>query len=774
MKNCMIFLVIFMITGLFNAHSQRVVSPEIFHPDDRNQSPYFRVQSDDPETDRLPLKKTSANVNIAGVIADVTINQVYQNTGKNTLEAIYVFPASTRSAVYSMKMKIGEREIIAVIQERDKARQNYEAAKANGQTASLLEQERPNVFSMNVANILPGDIIEVEMKYTELLIPESAIYKFVFPAVVGPRYAGDSDRTNPQDDNWVSNPYLKEGKSPNYSFDIEVNISAGLPIRSLSSLSHNVTITYQGKNKARIGLKNFEIFQGGKDFILDYRLSGDRIESGLILYEGEMENFFLAMVQPPRRVLREEIPPREFIFIVDVSGSMHGFPLDVSKQLMKNLLNDLRPVDKFNVLLFAGCSNLFSKESVTAKKENIANAISFINRQSGGGGTELLSALKRAMTLLQTEGYSRSFVIATDGYIRVEKETFEFIDRNLGKANFFTFGIGSSVNRYLIEGMAHVGRGKPFVVINEKEAEKKAANFRKYVSTPVLTNIAVHFRGFNAYDIEPVNVPDLLAERPIVLFGKWKGSRTGSIEITGTSGGKKYSKTLKVSPVSTSNKNLAIKYLWAREKIRFLDDYQQVSGSDNDIKEKVTALGLKYNLLTKYTSFIALDSEIRNENGQLTTIKQPLPLPDGVSNYAIGGIVKKSAMFLRSSSGIKGYNPAIQFSGEAMEVEDEMVFSPDNDVLPEFTGGADGLKAFIKKNLTISESLKKAGLKGVVFVQFIVDKYGNVKEIKVIKGLHPDADHEAIRLIKLTNRKWKSGTRNGKTVEMRMIIPVKF
>jgi len=763
-----------MITGLLNAYSQRIVSPGILNPEERNQSPYFWVQSEDTETDRLPLKKTSANVNIAGVIADVTINQVYQNTGENTLEAIYVFPASTRSAVYSMKMKIGEREIIAVIQESEKARQNYEAAKANGQTASLLEQERPNVFKMNVANILPGDVIEVEMKYTELLIPESAVYEFVFPTVVGPRYAGDSDRTNPQEDNWVSNPYLKEGKSPNYSFDIEVNISAGLAIQFLSSLSHDVTITYQGKNKAWIELKNPETFQGDKDFILDYRLSGDRIESGLILHKGETENFFLAMIQPPKRVLREEIPPREFIFIVDVSGSMHGFPLDVSKQLMKNLLNDLRPNDRFNVLLFAGCSNLFSEESVPAKEENIVNAIHFINKQSGGGGTELLSALKRAMTLPQTEDYSRSFVIATDGYIRVEKETFEFMDRNIGEANFFTFGIGSSVNRYLIEGMAHVGRGKPFVVINEKEAKKKAAGFRKYISTPVLTNIEVSFNGFKAYDIEPLNVPDLLAERPVVLFGKWKGSQMGSIEVKGTSGGKKYNEILKVSSVIPSNENSAIKYLWAREKIRFLDDYQQVSSLDKEIKEKVTALGLKYNLLTKYTSFIALDSEIRNENGQITTIKQPLPLPDGVSNYAVGGIGQKSLMFSRGSSKTKRYNQAIKISGEAMEVEDEMFYAPSVEVKPEYKGGVNELNAFFKMNLVFPESLKKAGIKGVVFVQFIVDKYGNVKEIKVIKGLHPDADREAVRLIKLTNGKWKPGTRNGNAEEMQMIIPVRF
>lgn len=248
----------------------------------------------------------------------------------------------------------------------------------------------------------------------------------------------------------------------------------------------------------------------------------------------------------------------------------------------------------------------------------------------------------------------------------------------------------------------------------------------------------------------------------------------GSIEVKGTSGGKKYNETLKVSSVIPSNENSAIKYLWAREKIRLLDDYQQVSGSDENIKEMVTTLGLKYNLLTKYTSFIALDSEIRNENGQITTIKQPLPLPDGVTNYAIGGVAKKSVMFSRGSSKPKGYNQAIKVSGEAMEIEDDMVYSPVVEVKPEYKGGVKELKVFLKKNLIIPESLKKAGIKGVVFVQFIVDKYGNVKEIRVIKGLHPDADHEAIRLIKLTNGKWNRGTRNGNAAEMQMIIPVKF
>ncbi|MCD6598782.1 MAG: VWA domain-containing protein, partial [Bacteroidales bacterium] len=598
--------------------------PNNLSDSDRSLSPYFFVKSDDPETDQLALKKTKVKVNIAGVIAEVIINQIYENTGKNTLEAIYIFPASTRAAVFEMKMKIGEREIVAVIQERDKARQMYEQAKINGQTAALLEQERPNVFSMNVANILPGDVIEVELKYTEMLIPESGIYEFVFPTVVGPRYSSPNDGKG---ENWVVNPYLKEGVYPNYSFDIQVNLDAGMPVQSIFSPSHELMISYKGRDKASIRLKDTESFKGNKDFILDYRLNGDKITTGLLLFEGEQENFFISMIQPPKRVFPEEIPSREYIFIVDISGSMHGFPLDISKKLIKTLLESLRSGDRFNILLFAGGSEVFSPEPLAVGPENIKRAIAFINKQNGGGGTELLSAIKRAMAIPSSEGVSRSFVIATDGYVRVEKETFGYIRKHLGDANFFSFGIGSSVNRYIIEGIAHVGCGIPFIVTNENEAAKKAAKFRKYISSPVLTDVKINFDGFDAYDIEPLNVPDVFSERPVFIFGKWKGPAKGAIRLSGIAGREKFSNTIKISSAEPSSDNIAIKYLWARERIRLLDDFASVSHGDEDLKAEIVSIGLKYNLLTRYTSFLALDSEIRNLSGNSISVKQPLPLP---------------------------------------------------------------------------------------------------------------------------------------------------
>ncbi len=731
---------------------------------DKTLSPYFFVQSDDPETDRLPLKSTSANVTIAGVIADVTIVQVYKNTGNNTLEAIYVFPASARAAVYGMKMTIGEREIIAIVQEKDQARKNYEMAKANGQTVSLLEQERPNVFTMNVANILPGDVIKVELSYTELLIPDAGTYEFVYPTVVGPRYQSGGE--NNTIENWVANPFLKEGERPQYTFDINIRLSTGIPIQSLQCRSHEVLIDFKNKTKAEIELKSTDASKGNKDFILQYRLAGNKIESGILLYEGEEENFFLAMIQPPKRVLQELIPPREYIFIVDVSGSMHGFPLDVSKQLMRNLISNLKPTDRFNVLLFAGGSSIFSERSVAAKGENISRAIAFVDKQAGGGGTELLPALKKAMALPGTEGFSRSFVIATDGYVSVEKQTFDFIDQNLGNANFFTFGIGSSVNRYLIEGMAHIGRGEPFIVTGENEAGAIAAKFRKYISSPVLTNIEIRFNGFDAYEVEPSSVPDVLAERPVILFGKWKGKTSGTIEVNGESGHGIFRKVIKIADADKDRDNSALKYLWVREKIRLLDDYSQVSYGDVKLKKQITDLGMKYNLLTQFTSFIALDSEIRNLSGNYTTVKQPLPLPEGVSNYAVGA---PSASGIRMKHAVKGRWSRTEAQAEELDMVDfEIQAKPVTIDLPEFTGHDEGLQAFFKLHM------KMFNARGHVFLSFVVDADGTIKEIKILNGLDTEANKEAIRLIKLTNGMWKVGREDGKNTAMEMMVAVKF
>lgn len=642
------------IVAVLAVFSATQVFSQQMESEDRTLSPYFFVNSEDPATDRLPLKSTLASVNISGVIADVLVTQVYKNDGKKPLEAIYIFPASTRAAVYGMKMTIGKRVIEAKIKKRDEARREYEQARDAGKSASLLEQQRPNVFQMNVANIMPGDEIKVELKYTELLVPTNRVYEFVYPTVVGPRYSNQKAASASPAEHWVENPYLHQGELSATAFDINVAINAGMPIKDLACTSHKVNAAFSTPSVAKVSLDKADKHSGNHDYILHYRLDGDKIQTGLLLSAGEKENFFVLMMQPPKRVTKANIPGREYIFIVDVSGSMYGFPLEISKKLLKNLIGNLRPTDKFNVLLFSGGSSLMAEESLPATQENIQKALYMIERQQGGGGTELLPALKRALSLKKPEDFARTIVIATDGYVTVEEEVFDLIRNNLGNTNMFAFGIGTSVNRHIIEGMAYVGMGEPFIIVKPDEASAKAENFRKLIQSPVLTQVKVAFDGFKAYDVEPISIPDVLAERPVLVFGKWRGNLKGTIKLSGISGEGKYVETINVENFKPSKDNAALKYLWARHRITILSDYNKLRNDDKRIRE-VTDLGLTYNLLTAYTSFVAVDSEVRNVDGKVTTVKQPLPLPQGVSDYAVGGYgTYAAAPAMQKSMGMVG------------------------------------------------------------------------------------------------------------------------
>lgn len=602
----------------------------------KSLSPYFQVKSNNPETDALPLKNTNVDVRISGVIADVTVEQVYKNEGKNALEAIYTFPASTNAAVYAMEMRIGDRIIKAKIEEKKKARKDYEKAKKEGKRVSLLEQKRPNVFTMNVANIMPDDEISVTLKYTEYLIPEDGKYQLVYPTVVGPRYSNET-QTDDNKDNFVKTPFQKEGEESCYDFDINVKVAAGVPIQDINSPSHDIRINFPKTDIANAYLDATDTKSGNRDFVLDYKLAGDDINSGIMLYEHEDENFFLMMVQPPKRIVEKNIPPREYIFINDVSGSMNGYPMDVSKKIMRNLISNLRPEDRFNVLVFAGTSGWMNDKSVPATKDYIDKAVAFIDTQRGSGGTEIIHALNKALDFpREYESLSRSFVIVTDGYVTVEKDVFDLIRNNNNQANTFIFGIGGSVNRYLIEGIARAGMSEPIIVLDDSETNSKAEKFREYISQPVLTQIKVNYpKDFEVYDVQPLTVPDVFANRPIIVYGKYKGTPSGKIQLKGYAGRKRWKAEIDVSKALSNKNNEALRYLWARKQIQTLDDYGSLGYGENKNKEAVTELGLKYNLLTNYTSFIAIEEKIVNING-VETIKQTVPLPKNVSKAAVG------------------------------------------------------------------------------------------------------------------------------------------
>ncbi len=594
-------------------------------------SPYFFIEGDDSGVERLPLKKTHTDVKLNGYMAHVVVTQIYRNQGTAPINATYIFPGSTRAAVNGMTMTIGERRIVAKIKEKQEAKKTFEKAKKAGKSASLLSQKRPNVFSMQVANIMPGDEIKVELTYNEILSAEDGVYEFVYPAVVGPRYSGDASSSS-EETKWIQNPYFSEGASDPTGFELEISMHSPLPINSMTSPSHKIDARWDGKKSVAISLPDAGN-AGNRDFILRYRLQDEKILTGLTRFESNGENYFLLVSEPPSRVLPEQIPGRDYFFVIDISGSMHGFPLDTAKQLMENLLKNLKPSDHFNILFFAGGSAMLSHQPLPATSENISRAKAMLMKQRGGGGTELYPALQKVLSMRSEDDVSRNIVLITDGYISAEDRVFKLIDRNLHRNNLFAFGIGSSVNRYLIEGIAKVGHAEPFVVTDQNEAAQQARRFNDYISAPALTNIRLEADGVELYDMEPARIPDMLAQRPIMVLGKYRNaSESSSLTIKGVGGKGERQWKFDLHEATTGDTNLP--QLWARKR---LERIYVLPDEDKDVqREKIINLGLQYSLLTKHTSFVAVDETVRNQSKQAKNVKQPLPLPEGVSNLAVG------------------------------------------------------------------------------------------------------------------------------------------
>ncbi|HEX6720399.1 MAG TPA: VIT and VWA domain-containing protein, partial [Burkholderiaceae bacterium] len=536
---------------------------------------------------------------------------------------------------HAMNVRLGDRLISAQIREKQRARLEYDTAKREGKTTALLEQERPNVFAMNVANILPGDDVRVELKYTELIAPDAGRYRFVFPTVVGPRYR--SPNASPANGQLSTTAHLPEGAKSNTTFDLTVQLHAPLPVSEVASPTHKLETQGVGSERVMLALTD-EGMRDDRDFILEYRLSGERTATGLMLYRApqapDAENFFLALVEPPKQVAPVQINPRDYIFVVDISGSMHGHPLNTAKVLMRNLLSGLRPSDSFNVVLFSGSSRVLSEQSVPATQANIASAIKTIDRMGGGGSTEIVPALRRVAALPKPADVSRSVIVVTDGYVAVENEVFQLVRRNLDQFNLFAFGIGSSVNRHLIEGLARAGQGEAFVVTKPERAAEQAERLRRMIDAPVLTQLKARFTGLEVYDVEPAALPDVMAGRPVVIWGKWRGEPQGArLVLQGHGAGGTHTDVVDAPPPDADAQ--ALKHLWARQRIAQLGDDEALVGAHAQ-REPITALGLKYGLLTSYTSFIAVDQLVRATQPAVP-VDQPLPLPEGVSKHAVGG-----------------------------------------------------------------------------------------------------------------------------------------
>ena len=627
------------------------------------QSPYFQITSTESSLDSLPLKVSEAEVSISGSIAQVELRQTYANTGGLPIEAIYCFPGSTGTAMHGMEMKIGERVIVAKIKKRNQAKAEYEKAKAENKTAALLEQQRPNVFQINIANILPGEEIEVILRYSEHITATEGVYEFIMPTVVGPRYGNSAHNSNENSPEITVNPYLHKSKNIVTEFKFTMDLRTSLPLKQVLCSSHKTPIKYLGKKHASLKINSInQTTAMNRDIIVRYRLADSQVATGLLLHQadtnnGEGDHYFLLEIEPPARVTPEHIPPRDYLFVLDVSGSMSGFPLNTARTLFKDLTQQLRPSDSFNILLFAGNSQILSTHPLVTNKKNITKAIEFINSRGGpgSGGTELVKALDRAVKMPGSKDKSRSIVVVTDGYVNFEADAFDLIRKNRGASNVFCFGIGSSVNRHLVEGIANAGSGEAFIVTKPSEAALTAQRFREYIDSPVLTNVRITTKGFNATDIEHSSIPDVFANRPITITGKWQGLPEGQLILSGMMGnGKPYQQIINVAETAKTNMhNPALPSLWARERVRELGEYikfQRSEKSHQEVIQEITNIGLTHSLLTNYTSFIAVDETPKPITGDVTSVEQISPLPAGVSQHVVTNHSPKASPLVSAGS----------------------------------------------------------------------------------------------------------------------------
>ncbi|MCH8164700.1 MAG: VWA domain-containing protein, partial [Planctomycetes bacterium] len=832
-----------------------------------------------------PLKRTDVDVQVSGFFSRVTLTQTYHNPYEKKIEAVYTFPMSHRAAVDRMTMTIGDRVVVGEVKERQLARQIYEAARAQGYVASLLEQERPNIFTQSVANIEPQAEVVVEISYVEILQIKDGAYSFDFPMVVGPRYipgapttspsivpaelvmrhglillgpakltvgaAGEVDELGtlqtgklhallgaaqpikyPSDAWWGRGDQTGGAGQPGLWYRFEAayadaskefgelytdgtaqlngrwffidrktinEMGAGFaqdtnqvpdasritpePVRPTTRAGHDITVTItidtggpgllDIKSDLHQIVRSDEVMRDdglvrkvtlalakkeaipNRDFVLSWRQTADTIQEATFIHTSKQHGdysggFFTLILQPPDRVEDADVGPRELIFVMDTSGSMSGFPIEKSKEVITRAIDAMRPADTFNIITFAGRTAILWGNPRPATAKNRAEAKAFVESRQGGGGTEMMKAIEAALVQTVGEGPQplspwdvanlsadgrtvtmllscgdidvakldvatdeapaatvrlpnddslvvpglephvhirashmlvtgrwttwdgrrvlivddarhvdepaqakpmRIVLFLTDGYVGNDMGIINAVKENAHTTRVFSFGIGNSVNRYLLEGMAQAGRGEVEFVLLETDADKAVNRFTKRIETPVLTDIELQFSdGLQVTDLlpSPDAVPDLFDVKPLVIHGRYTTPGKGTLTIRGRTGAGPYTRTIDLDLPETQAEHDVIATVWARAKIEAIMNQDLRAAQQNafpaDLQQQIIALGEQFQIMTQYTSFVAVEKSRMTIGGKPVLVAVPIEMPAGVSYEGIfGGVVDREA-----------------------------------------------------------------------------------------------------------------------------------
>jgi Ca-activated chloride channel family protein len=586
----------------------------------------------------VPLKHTDVKASIVGYLASVDVQQQYQNPYSEKIEAVYVFPLPENAAVNEFVMTVGSRRIRGIIRERQEAEQIYQQARAQGYVASLLTQERPNVFTPSVANIEPGKEIDIDIQYFSTLKYADGAYEFVFPMVVGPRFnppgysngiAPVSRQTPPgMSSQKTAVPYLAPDERSGHDISLAVELNAGVPLDHVDCRNHNVTMDQATPGKTVITLNEANSIPN-RDFVLRFQLAGKGVKQALIAQQTEHGGYFTLMLFPPAMLSDLPRQPLEFVFTIDVSGSQSGAPLAQEKAATRFALTHMNAGDTFQVIRFGNTAKRFFPTPQPATPANVQAALQWVDGFDAVEGTMLIDGVHAALLFPPDPTRARHVVFLTDGFIGNDTEAIAEVHKCLGPAHLFSFGVGSSTNRYLLEGMARMGRGAAAYLGLNDDASVVMAQYFDRVSHPALRDITLDWTGANVHDVYPAQVPDLYVGRPVIITGRYEGALPKTVSFQALVGGQIQRFEVPVQQADAKVDGRALPAVWARMKITDLADHAALQGGI-DLPSQIRQLALEYNLMSAYTAFVAVDSLTRTAGDHGVSVNVPVAVPAGV------------------------------------------------------------------------------------------------------------------------------------------------
>lgn len=593
-----------------------------------------------------PRLGIDVDLTVSGPTVRARVTQMFRNPTQDWVEAVYVYPLPPEGAVDTLKMVVGERIILGEIKERGEARVLYEQARQTGRKAALTEQERPNIFTNSVANIGPGETVLVQIEYQHPVRQTGDEFSLRVPMVVAPRYTPapviqsvefrpdggwGAAKTDPVTDrDRISAPVLDPAtNSPVNPTSITVTLRAGFPLGEVKSQHHEVSVESPDSGTRIVTLADGAA-AADRDFELTWKAAAGQAPSvGLFHEQVGNGDYILAFVTPPALEQAAAAPlPREVIFVIDNSGSMGGTSIVQAKASLLYALGRLQPTDRFNVIRFDHTMDMLYPDAVAADATHIRQAVSFVSRLAGEGGTEMVPAMRAALADRGNgnANFVRQVVFLTDGAIGNEQQLFETITALRGRSRIFMVGIGSAPNSFLMTRAAELGRGSFTHIGSVQQVEERMRDLFAKLENPVVTGLTVKFSEAKS-DMTPAAIPDLYRGEPLVLAARLD-KLAGTVEIKGRIGERPWIVTL---PLANGAEGKGLSKIWARRKITDAEIARSLRQETLEKTDQVIlALALEHQLVTRLTSLIAVDqTPSRPEGEMLSATKLPLNLPAG-------------------------------------------------------------------------------------------------------------------------------------------------